>query len=109
MYRTLPDGTVEKEYISYDDPILAKVSKRTFNIWTFSWSLKNASTSKILVQVPIQKRDEGGKVTIAKDKTASNFQVFQSILSSSMPVFSATSKRNVPVGCAEAKPEQRAE
>jgi len=49
MYRTLPDGTVEKEYISYDDPILAKV--------------------------PIQKRDEGGKVTIAKDKTASNFQV----------------------------------
>ena len=26
MYRTLPDGTVEKEYISYDDPILAKVS-----------------------------------------------------------------------------------
>ena len=25
MYRTLPDGTVEKEYISYDDPILAKV------------------------------------------------------------------------------------
>jgi len=49
MYRTLPDGTVEKEYISYDDPILAKV--------------------------PIQKREEGGKVTIAKDKTASNFQV----------------------------------
>jgi len=49
MYRTLPDGTVEKEYISYDDPILAKV--------------------------PIQKKDDLGKVTIAKDKTASNFQV----------------------------------
>jgi len=49
MYRTLPDGTVEKEYISYDDPILAKV--------------------------PIQKKEEVGKVTIAKDKTASNFQV----------------------------------
>ena len=28
MYRTLPDGTVEKEYISYDDPILAKVSTK---------------------------------------------------------------------------------
>merc|ERR1711971_517681 len=49
MYQTLPDGTVEKEYISYDDPILAKV--------------------------PIQKKEEVGKVTIAKDKTASNFQV----------------------------------
>merc|ERR1719447_2274051 len=50
MYRTLPDGTVEKEYISYDDPILAKV--------------------------PIQKRDEVEKeVVIAKDKTASNFKV----------------------------------
>merc|ERR1712115_486147 len=50
MYRTLPDGTVEKEYISYDDPILAKV--------------------------PIQKREEVEKeVVIAKDKTASNFKV----------------------------------
>merc|ERR1712126_394087 len=49
MYRTLPDGTVEKEYISYDDPILAKV--------------------------PIQKREEVEKeVVIAKDKTASNFK-----------------------------------
>jgi len=50
MYRTLPDGTVEKEYISYDDPILAKV--------------------------PIQKREEVEKeVVIVKDKTASNFKV----------------------------------
>ena len=62
MYRTLADGTVEKEYIGYDDPILAKV--------------------------PIQKKksEELGartSVTIAKDKTASNFQVVRRPSSSS--------------------------
>ena len=74
MYRTLPDGTVEKEYISYDDPILAKVN-------FVSRSQQRTTCLRIIfvLQVPIQKRAEVEKeVVIAKDKTASNFKVTSS-------------------------------
>ena len=70
MYRTLPDGTVEKEYISYDDPILAKV------ILFRDLNSKICLGIIFVFQVPIQKREEVEKeVVIAKDKTASNFKV----------------------------------
>ena len=55
------------------------------------------------MQVPIQKREEGGKVTIAKDKTASNFQVFFIIAS----IFYY--RENVQTGSTKAQPGQRAE
>ena len=50
-YTTLADGSQVKEYISYDDPILATV--------------------------PIQKKEQAkvAQVAISKDKSASNFQV----------------------------------
>ena len=56
MYRTLADGTVEKEYIGYDDPILARVPIR-----------RGREEEAPRVQAT--------KVNIAKDKTGSNFQV----------------------------------
>ena len=75
MYRTLPDGTVEKEYISYDDPILAKV------ILFRDLNRKVCLGIIFVFQVPIQKREEVEKeVVIAKDKTASNFKVTTHII-----------------------------
>jgi len=73
MYRTLADGTVEKEYIGYDNPILAKVpiQKRK--------SEDLASTSP----------RRASSVTITKDKTASNFQV---VRRPSAPLYSGQEK-----------------
>ena len=74
MYRTLADGTVEKEYIGYDNPILAKVpiQKRKSEDLPPTTSPRRASS-----------------VTITKDKTASNFQV---VRRPSAPLYSGQEK-----------------